>query len=332
MIDHLVVKNFKSIKEIEIDCRRINLFIGEPNTGKSNILEVFGLLNWCGNPTKPLNDYVRFESIQDLFYDALLDDKIEIVFKHKDHYSVEMEFRGDNFRIKSEMVNDITNQRKSKREQSINYNGEIIDGKRMAEFSFLKYYKFVKQNRFPDSDSSHLLAPHGSNLFTLVMGNRKIRDMMAGFFKNFNLTLVLKPRDRTFEIQKQRGDLVFSYPYISTSDTLQRIIFFTIAMESNQEVTLIFEEPESFAFPYYTKYLGERIAFNRSNQYFISTHNPYLLLSILEKAEKEAVKVFITYLQDDQTKVKPLTNEEISQLMDTDPFFNLNAFIEEEDR
>ncbi len=39
MIEKLAIKNFKSIKELDIDCRRINLFIGEPNTGKSNILE-----------------------------------------------------------------------------------------------------------------------------------------------------------------------------------------------------------------------------------------------------------------------------------------------------
>jgi AAA15 family ATPase/GTPase len=101
-------------------------------------------------------------------------------------------------------------------------------------------------------------------------------------------------------------------------------------MESNHNSTLIFEEPESFAFPYYTKYLGERIAFDKTNQYFISTHNPYLLFAILEKTSKDAVNVFITYLKDYETKVKMLTDEEIPILMDADPFFNLGYFLEEE--
>jgi AAA15 family ATPase/GTPase len=101
-------------------------------------------------------------------------------------------------------------------------------------------------------------------------------------------------------------------------------------MESNKNSTLTFEEPESFAFPYYTKYLGERIAFDETNQYFISTHNPYLLLAILEKTPKDQVNVFATYLEDYETKVKALAEEEISILMDSDPFFNLNRFIEEE--
>ena len=46
MIEKLSVKNFKSIKDLSIDCKRINLFIGEPNTGKSNILESLGLGSW----------------------------------------------------------------------------------------------------------------------------------------------------------------------------------------------------------------------------------------------------------------------------------------------
>ena len=43
MINTLEINRFKSIKSLTLDCRKINLFIGEPNTGKSNILEALGL-------------------------------------------------------------------------------------------------------------------------------------------------------------------------------------------------------------------------------------------------------------------------------------------------
>ena len=46
MIKNLEIKNFKSIKHLEMECKRINLFIGEPNAGKSNILEALGLASW----------------------------------------------------------------------------------------------------------------------------------------------------------------------------------------------------------------------------------------------------------------------------------------------
>ena len=45
-IDHIHISNFKSIRESEIsDCKRINLIIGRPNVGKSNILESLSLFS-----------------------------------------------------------------------------------------------------------------------------------------------------------------------------------------------------------------------------------------------------------------------------------------------
>lgn len=41
-ISRLTIQSFKSIKELNIPCRRVNLFIGPPNTGKSNLLEALG--------------------------------------------------------------------------------------------------------------------------------------------------------------------------------------------------------------------------------------------------------------------------------------------------
>jgi hypothetical protein len=46
MIRHVHIENFKSIKELDLDLKRVNVIIGEPNSGKSNILEAFGLLYW----------------------------------------------------------------------------------------------------------------------------------------------------------------------------------------------------------------------------------------------------------------------------------------------
>ena len=48
MISNLEIKNYKSINQMELNCSRINVFIGEPNSGKSNILEALDLsfLSW----------------------------------------------------------------------------------------------------------------------------------------------------------------------------------------------------------------------------------------------------------------------------------------------
>ncbi len=324
MIERLSIKNFKSIKSLSLSCKRINLFIGEPNSGKSNILEALGLLSWC-RYAGDLKDYVRFRSITNLFYDDLLDQPVMIEL---DKLRLNITFENDNFNFEyGDGKRTIC---------TLDYSGNIKGNTiqniiPLQEAEFVKCYRFLKHDRFPNTSSSFLMPPHGSNLFAVVIGNKKLRETMTRFFKNFGFNLVFRPQERTFEIQKQIGDMVFSYPYILTSDTLQTIIFHVIAMESNKNSTLVFEEPEAHAFPYYTKYLGEKIALDESNQYFIATHNPYLLLSIIEKAKKDSINVFITYFRDYQTKVKSLSGEQMSELMEYDPFFNLSSFIEQAD-
>ena len=76
MIKNLQIRNFKSIKNLDLECERINLFIGEPNTGKSNILETLGILSFSKYGS--ITDFVRIESMSDLFYDENLDEKITI--------------------------------------------------------------------------------------------------------------------------------------------------------------------------------------------------------------------------------------------------------------
>ena len=132
------------------------------------------------------------------------------------------------------------------------------------------------------------------------------------------------------EILKEFEDIIVSYPYQLSSDTLRRIIFYMAAILSNKDSVLIFEEPESHAFPYYTKYLAELIALDeRKNQYFMSTHNPYFLLPLLEKCPKDEVAVSITDYEDYETKVRPLTDDQIKELTEIDIFSNLESFLED---
>jgi AAA15 family ATPase/GTPase len=58
MIRNLSIKIFKFIKDLNPLTKRINLFIGETNTGKSNILETLGLLSRCNYLSSDLIEYV----------------------------------------------------------------------------------------------------------------------------------------------------------------------------------------------------------------------------------------------------------------------------------
>jgi hypothetical protein len=322
MITKLSIANFKSVRQLDIECKKVNLFIGEPNTGKSNILEGLALLSWCARLAQgPLSDYVRLELMQNLFYDQLLDHQISISVGGKPAAELYVRFKPDSFEFRSQV--------KSASFATVGHQGNLERGGVYGQTADIKFFRFKNLANYNDKEPGSLKPPNGTNLFSVVFSSADLREAMKEFFQKYGLKLVLKPQERVFELQKQTDDLVFSFPYFLTSDTLRRIIFYTVAIASNKDSVLVFEEPESNAFPYYTKYLGERIALDETNQFFIATHNPYLLSAVIEKGRKEDVQVFITYFKDYQTKVKPLTPDEVSELMEADPFFNLDRFIED---
>jgi AAA15 family ATPase/GTPase len=162
---------------------------------------------------------------------------------------------------------------------------------------------------------------------------KDLKKTISELFKKFGYRLVLNPADGKIEIQKDLEDIIVSVPYALSSETLQRMAFYLAAIHSNKEAILGFEEPEAHAFPYYTKYLAERIALdNANNQYFIATHNPYFLTSIMEKTPKNEIATFVTYFEDYQTKVKALSGKEIEHAlaMGSDVFFNIDQFLEKD--
>jgi hypothetical protein len=324
MITKLSISNFKSIRQLDIDCRKINLFIGEPNTGKSNILEALALLSWCGRHLQPLSDYVRFEFVQNLFYDGLLDEDVRIsisLSSGQPTAELYIGFKHDHFEFRS--------QPNGERFREVTHKGEGGGGGAHPRTGDIKFYRFRDLTTYNSSEPGSLQPPNGTNLFSTVFGSKALRETMVEFFRKYKLKVVMKPHERVFGIQKHTDDMVIDFPYSVQSDTLRRIIFYTVAIVSNRDSTLVLEEPESNAFPYYTKYLGERIARDETNQFFIATHNPYLLTAIVEKGHKEDVQVFITYFKNYQTKVRPLTPNEVTELMEADPFFNLDRFVEE---
>ncbi|MFN3762347.1 MAG: AAA family ATPase, partial [Anaerolineae bacterium] len=74
MIQTLEIHNFKSIRHLVLDCRRVNVFIGEPNTGKSNILEAVGVFSVPF--TGCFRDFIRMENMADVFCDSRLEETV----------------------------------------------------------------------------------------------------------------------------------------------------------------------------------------------------------------------------------------------------------------
>ena len=123
-------------------------------------------------------------------------------------------------------------------------------------------------NKFDKRESDFLLPPDGRNLPSVYITHKGLKSLCREIFARFGET----------------EDILITYPYRTISDTFQRLIFYLSAILTNKNSIIAMEEPEAHAFPYYTKYLAELIALNENkNQYFITTHNPYFLLTLIEK-------------------------------------------------
>ena len=318
MIKTLLIRNFKSIKELLLECKRINLFIGEPNTGKSNILEIIGFLShlYHGN----ISDFIRFESLINLFYDNDLSEEITI---QTDSKKVMIKFRNGKFLI--------TASENGKESLLTSYTYSDLSQKVIIDdFQKFKFYRFQKLKLFPNQRSDYLVPPYGENLLTVILTHKKLKSVIKQILDNFGYRLVLNPPENKIAIQKELEDIIIAFPYHLLSETLQRIIFFLTILHSNENSIIAFEEPEAHAFPYYTKYLAEIISRDKSNQYFISTHNPYMLLTLLEKTPIRDIKIFVTYFEEYQTKVKELSGKKLEDILthDIDVFFNIEELLE----
>ncbi|MHA1491279.1 MAG: AAA family ATPase [Promethearchaeota archaeon] len=309
MIKKLAIKSFKSINSVEFECNRINVFIGPPNTGKSNILEALAYLSYFFRPKSKesffLENFVRFNHRSDLFYDNEVSQSINIKF---DDFSLQIKY-------KDNLVEELYNQ-----DQEItleDYSGPPI-----------RYYKFIDREIFNSSFPDFLLPSDGINLFFLLLTHKHLRELVSDILKPFDLSLGLRKTEYKIEISKTIDGITISYPYKIISDTLKRLIFHIIAIETNSNSVIIFEEPEVHAFPYYTKFFAEKVALNKdtNNQYFFSTHNPYFLMPLLQKAKD--VNVYATRWENFQTKLYLLNNEDILSY-DSDIFFNLDNMVED---
>jgi hypothetical protein len=200
------------------------------------------------------------------------------------------------------------------------------------EPSPFKFYRFMVQKNFLDSRPGFLLPPSGENLLTVLMTNKTLKSTVSQVFAPFGLKMAFNPQEGKIEVLKQLNDIFITYPYSLISETLQRTVFYLVAVKSNKDSILILEEPESHIFPYYTKFLAETIALDsQNNQYFISTHDPYFLLSLLEKSPKDEIRVFVTYSKNCQTEVLALSEKDLVDLLDrgVDLFFNIEQIVGE---
>ena len=328
-IKDISITNFKSIKHLEInDCNKINVFIGMPNAGKSNILEAIStfqyniengnrIYNKIDKKKFPLNEIVRFNLISELFFEGDINSKTKIKINNLLLNLVYDKKAPENF---------LLDDQKFSFEKGTVIGNELLKNE-LKEFLKIKPYKF-RESSFESKTISDgdLNFPYGENIGIIISQNQEIRNFVNQFLKSNNLKLLIDKGTNNLKIFKEYQDgTVFTLPYEMIADTLQRLIFYKAAIMSNENSVLLFEEPEAHCFePYILEFTNAVKYDENDNQFFIVTHSDYIVKEFLRDEEsKENTNIYLVNNVDGETKVKLLNKKNNEDVFE----FGMNIFF-----
>ncbi len=368
VINTLYIQNFKSIRNALLHPRRVNLIIGQPNAGKSTVLEAMSLLGSFPYERKKkfMRSFIRYEKPSQLFHDSLMTHPIRVETDY-DVCLLGQADKGKRFQygvfsqaahrlLRAQLGLPLVEGRQKLRNSDdavllrqlydhlartgplpepgylyteLDRNG-VVDqpgtGGRFLSSDPAWQPRAVKPYRFkPNAHLNRRFAdntlrpPHGTNLVQVLEAHGDLRQEFMSLFDDHGLRLRVRPDANRFEVMKDVNGLSFSYPYSGSGETLQRYGFYLAAMESNRKAVILLEEPEAHSYPAYVTQLAERIATQQANQFFVSTHSPYLFNEVLEnmvpyESRVPELAVFIVYYKDFQTKIRQLSDEEVRGL------------------
>jgi AAA15 family ATPase/GTPase len=338
LIKYVNIHNFKSIADLELeDCKRINLFIGYPNVGKSNVLEALSLFSVPFlQEGESLNKLIRVENKNELFFNHLENTCFVKTNIERIEFDTNLRFRlSKRFKLFKERYNEIIYQFSKKLilEYS-NFEPNELEFDGFSDLGTILRYAFKQEKQWTSIGDEFLLPPFGENIVGTLSDNDNVSEVLAWIkneFLRYKLELVFDISTNSLKVQQRlNSDKVKQLPYSSIADTLQRIIFYKTAIASNKNSVLLFEEPEAHAFPPYIATIMNDIIDAESNQFFIVTHSPIVVNAFLEyeKVRRET-SIYLFDFKNEQTTAKRLSDEEMALAYEygNDLFFNLENLL-----
>jgi AAA15 family ATPase/GTPase len=324
MLTKINIQNFKSVRSLAFDAKRVNVFIGEPNTGKTNILEALALLSEGVHGPAEFKEVFRFRSVADLFTDQQVASSINVVTPQ---CQCSLNFKAHQFEFTT----------KRPIQGSMQTQNYLLDqtGNTSSWVNLqygIKFYRYKGRIATRSQGLGALQPPFGVNLTSVLYTDKTFRRHVSDMFRSRNFKLEIRPIEMEQRISKEIEDEIsISLPYESISETWQRMVFLMAVLETNRDCTLLLDEPEAHTFPFYTKYFAERMALDETNQFFITTHNPYLLSSIVEKTLMKDLAVFVARMEHYDTKLDMVPEKRLPDLLELGPdaFFNLEKLVAE---
>ena len=311
-VENISIKGFKSIREVEVELRDINVLIGANGSGKSNFLEVFSflqaidagnmqryvaraggadrLLHFGSKTTDLIEIGMRFQSPRDAFVIDLLatdGDSLEIAFRKASVPTVSQRRGGENgtllHRGDSEGINDSLGARFDKQVHKLMDTWRIYHFHDTSRSAPMKKTAKLHDNRY--------LRPDGSNLAAfLYLLREKHEDsyrflrntvrLVAPFFDDFVLEPMALNEDTIRLEWKHKGtDAYFDVSSLSDG-TLRFIALATLLLQPKElrPSVILLDEPELGLHPYAMTLLAAMVSSaSVHTQVILATQSPRLL-------------------------------------------------------
>jgi hypothetical protein len=345
MIKELQIRNYKSVRAADLSCKRVNVFIGPPCSGKSNILQAIALLNIFGDRNcvydeEELNWMLGISCWADVFWGGL----------HEYRYSGEKEFptkysvsiraslkSGETVTVKVDNAIEI----RPAIEEDIGVEEEEYHRVECSDstvayvvpFSFayellsrtdlrrFAFYRFrLRQHDdpvpvyIPPEKGDFLAPPFGYNLERILNYDEELRQRIEAYTYKLELEKQIWSDENNkvfFKCGRIEGIAFHSLP-----ETLQRFIFYLTATYHNMEMVVAIDDLDPI-YPAFSACIARAIAANRLNQYFISTHDPFFLINLVAIVPRDDLNVFATELDGEETKVRVVT-EKLEEILNED--------------
>jgi len=331
------ISNFKSIACLDFELNNINIFIGPPNTGKSNILEAIHLYGiWKRAKIifeKEKNyDYLSFEKP----FIRGLDDDVKSIFRDWDSKNTVSIVIDKPLEISLEIREPL----KSEYELLFNNKNlkEFVESEDSPPILTLLYtYEyFVKYPTLFTPrivDGINFLLPNFQNLdncLTTIYPEvfEILRKYTERFEKDFGLDTIFGNKRVIFVDRFIRREI----PLHSIAQSILYFILFSSAIlisesyikENKENVVVLLEEPDAHMFPIvieeFVEVLNNEV---KKSHIVITTHNESTVLKIIDNIPQDKLKVF-GILRDE--KGYTAVNEiDIEKLRNT--YIDLGGFI-----
>ena len=337
-IHDIEIKNFKSIRHVRVeDCRRINVFIGYPNVGKSNILEALSLFEVGEMYDIDLREFLRFESYVNLFYNNDISNNIQVKLGDFEKIQLTIDAKGKELQLRSESKKMFFEMEIPLDEFAVNtmaHGSNASDYYDSLERLPIKKYSFVSAevgNRL--TNSRELVSPFGENIVNVISLNPGLKKEVVEVLKGYGLKYATDEHNKIKIVKEYKDNEVKIFPYVQVADTLRRLIFFKAAIASNSRSVLLFEEPEAHMFPpYVSKFTADVMYDEHVNQYFIATHSPFVINDFMENLKYEELSIYVVGYRKEtgETEIRRLLEEELHEIYQygIDLFLNVGNFLE----